>query len=367
MRARTIAKIAGVVLGVLVIGGVAAAVAWYRSLHQVCERSTAAARASLAAHHDEFMQDQARLARLPILAPRPGGREAGPVIGPRLTWTVLVPGAVRDIRPPENAVDAAATGEDWVHTTPDAWARLDFAWMARLRDLDTWDLSQGGPPDDPKSYKEPAPSVVDLTVWGRLRIAKGVREGTPLPALAEVEELARLCFTTDLWEVQLAGLGLLGIVDRTRELVPAAAAYTPAASPEDREVMRRALSGALAFARLETPARYDAEVDRLVIGKCAALHDGAWLAYLLRPELGEARGPDYARLEHLLAAHPECPLRTLRARWDRPPDPHWHRPTRLVDRWTSWIPAVRRIDGELMLAISDQHWFSLYERNSRGQ
>ncbi len=361
MRARTVGKVAGVVLGAAAVGGLAAAVAWYRFQHGTYERSVAAARASLAAHHDEFMRDQARVGRLAILAPRQGARDAGPVIGPRLAWTVLVPGGIREIRPDGNAVDADAVGKDWASPPPEAWARLDFGWMAQLRDLDAWDVSRGSPPDDPASFEDPEPSVRDLLAWGELRIAKGLHDGAPFPALAEVEDLARLCFTAERWDVLLAGLGLLGAIDRTRAAAPAASAFQPATSREDREVMRRVILAGLAFGRLETPAQYDAELDRLALGKCAALREGAWFAHAFRTDLGEAMAADYARLERLLAAHPECPLRALRARWGRLPDPRWSSSTHPVERIISWIPAVHRVQGERMLAISSQPWFRLYE------
>lgn len=376
MRAARAGKVVLLLLAVLVFGAAAAVTLWARARRHLAEEALARSRASFADHRDEFMRDQARLSRLPLLAARPGG-DAGPVIGPRIRWVLGTPGGLRwkqaEGRAPD--FDAIQGRGDGLRAPPERWRGLDFGWMGQLRGLRAWDVGHGGMADDLASFTGPEPQSADLATWAELRIAKGIREGAVSAALAEVEELARLCLTTERWELYLVGFDLLELVDGVQETVPAAAGHAPAATREDLAVMRRAAGAALGFARLETPAGYDEDLGRFALGTCVALHDGAWLAYALRPALGEAWSANYARIGRLLDAHPECPLRTLRARWARPPramaparllvvrtGPHpLPVPTPLVDG-LRWLPAVRRANAEMLLASGAEDWFVAYDQ-----
>ncbi len=158
-----------------------------RSMRKGFEGQAARGRAALAAHRQEFMEDQRLLASLPLFAPRPGKRDAGPLIGPRVRWTLATPQAtsaasVHGVALNRTVIDKL--GEDWMHAGADVWAGVDTAWMARLSEYDLWDVDQNSVPPDPRFFSDPEPDSADLWGWTKLRIAKGVHDGAVGPALA---------------------------------------------------------------------------------------------------------------------------------------------------------------------------------------
>jgi hypothetical protein len=315
----------------------------------------------IASHEREFLSDQAYAASLPIFAPRAGTRDAGPLIGPRIHWTRVKPGAVDYAALSDGAIDRGIfdkIGEDWLNAPPELWHRLDFGWMAQLAQFDYWDIEKNSV-SDPSDLIGPDPLSGDLFAWAELRLAKGLHENTLSSAVAEVEELARLCFTTERHSLGLYGIALLADIRRAREK-----ARLPRFEA-DLGRINRALWGAIAFARLETPPEYARDYDHLVVGRCAALQYGAWSAIMTRPELRESRFREYGRLDLLLARTPECRLGRIRQRWalsdelaaPRDASSSWWE--RLLWRWS---PAWRRVQGEILVAIGAQDWFKRYDR-----
>jgi hypothetical protein len=335
-------------------------------MREAFEAHAARGRTALATHRQEFMNDQEVLASLPFFAPRPGKRDAGPMIGPRVRWALATPqatssAAVRGVTLDRTAIDKL--GEDWMHAGPEVWAGVDLAWMSRLAEYDLWDVDQNGIPPDPRFFLDTHPDTGDLWGWAKLRIAKGFHDGAVGPALSEVEELARLCFTTERFEGQIDGLSILTLVRKARKHLAVAA---PARAVDGESIPRihRAIFGALAFARLETPASYEDDFSRIAVGRCAALHMGLQAALQLRAGLRDARSADYQHMERLLAAAPDCRLGSLRRRWALPDDERMFQPDGWWERVPMrWIPGSRQYKGEVLLAISEQDWFRPYERN----
>lgn len=360
--ARRVAPIVlGVLLALLLVGAGLACLAYHRLYRGFAfARTVARTGESIRRHRTEFLEDQAYAAGLPSFARRGGTRDAGPVIGPRIRWVRRGAGAIELAALSGGAIDRGLrdrVDDDWPHAAPELWRDLDFGWMGQLAELDLWDLEQNSV-SDPDDLVGPEPDVADLTTWAKLRLARGLHEGTLPAAVAEVEDLARLCFTTERLSPQLAGLALLSFVYRAQRQ-----AGGPPPAP-DLGRIRRALYGARAFARLETPPGDGPTFDQLRVGRCAALHDGAWVALLARPSLREPRSAEYRRLEDLLARSPECRLRSLRARWALPDDA-----TPRGDTWWdralwSGSTAWRRRQGEILVAIGAQDWLADYDRRS---
>jgi hypothetical protein len=329
------------------------------------EASGARARAALAAHRQEFMDDQQFLARLAFFAPRPGKRDAGPLIGPRVRWRLGsregATGSVHGMTLEQTVIDQLR--KDWMHVGPETWKGVDLAWMSRLKEYDLWDVEQNSIPPDPRLFLDTEPASGDLWGWAKLRIAKGIHDGAAGPALSEVEELARLCFATERFSPQIHGLGILGLVRQTRQRL-AIAVPAPAADRETPRIMR-AVFGANAFARLGTPASYEADFSRIAVGRCAALHDGLQEALRVRLDLHDTGSADYQHMERLLAAAPDCRLGSLRRRWALADD---ERPFQPESRWDRvamrLIPSLRQLRGEALLAIGDQDWFRQYNNPS---
>lgn len=316
------------------------------------------AREAIARHARQFQEDQAYAAGLPLFASRTGGLDAGPVIGPRIHWVRIEPGEVAYPSLSDLAIDLGRyeqLGEDWPNAPPELWRDLDFRWMAQLAQLDFWDLEQNSIPNG-ADVPGPTPHLTDLLAWAKLRLAKGHQENALSTAVAEVEDLARLCFTTETFSTEMDGIALLGVVREAQKRLGGSSPVT------DVGRIHRAVIGAHAFARLETPPEHAARFDQLRVGRCAALHDGAWIALATRADLRESRAAEYRRLASLLERAPECRLRRIRERWGLPDDPApsggawWERTL-----WR-WSPAWRRMNGEILVAIGAQDWFKGYDR-----
>lgn len=346
----TILLAVGVALVVSALGGLI-----YREhvLLSTAEEKTARLRASLAAHREAFLEDQRFLARLPIFAPRPGNRDAGPLIGPRVRWNRAAGFATPASLPEPASKAVGELGEDWMHAGPDVWSGLDFGWMALLADYDHWDVDLDALPPEADSWSAPLPDIWDLVAWSKLRIAKGVHERALAPALAEVQELARLCLTAERFQTQLAGIAMLGQASRAagRE-APTLSSRT--VDPGTLVRMARASFAATGFALLDTPSSYERDLAEIAAGRCSALHDGLRAALLVHAQLRDARSADYQRLDRLLAASPDCRLATVRRHWARRDDGAEPR------SW--WDELLMRRAGEVMLAAMALDWFEDYEK-----
>lgn len=253
----------------------------------------------IARYRAAFLEDQKLAAALPILAPRPGTRDAGPVLLPAIAAARLDPAEVK------------ALGERWPEAPPFFWSSLDFGWMAGLEAYDFWDLDAAAPRLD----------VARLGALAKLRLARALAERAPGPAIAEVEELARLCFTAERRHAEASGLALLAYADRARERSAAASLPVPGKPLGEATITRlfRAAVAASAFTRLHTPADLEADVGAIAIGRCGALEDGLDVALAVRPFLRPSHAAGYERLGRLLAGS-GCRLTDLRRRW-AVPDP----------------------------------------------
>lgn len=363
-RARTIRRVILATVAVVVVAAIGFSAYVLHQMREAFATHAARGRTALATHRQEFMNDQHLLASLPLFAPRPGKRDAGPVIGPRVRWALATSSAsVHGVTLDRTAIDKL--GKDWMHAGPGVWAGVDLAWMSRLAEYDLWDVDQNSIPPDLRFFFDTSPDSGDLQGWAKLRIAKGFHDGAVGPALIEVEDLARLCFTIERVDAQFDGLAILTLVRQARKRL-AVTAPAPAADDERIPRIRRAIFGAIAFARLGTPASYEDDFSRIAVGRCAALHLGLQAALQLRAELRDARPEDYQHMERLLAAAPDCRLGSLRQRWALPDDERlfqrdswWGR-----GRMMHWLPGYRYFQGEVALAISEQDWFKQYENRA---
>jgi hypothetical protein len=348
-----------VLLGLLLVLGVGSGLFYYWLYRTGFAFDVSVARTgeSIQRHSEKFLDDQIYVAGLPLFAKRSGTRDAGPVIGPRVHWFRVKPGGVEYPSLSDLAIDRSLhdkLGDDWLNAAPELWRGVDFGWMDELTQLDFWDLEENSV-SDPVDLLGPRPDSFDLWTWAELRLAKGFRENALPAAVTEVEDLARLCFTTERLSTALDGIAILTFVRTAQKR----AGGFP--SGPDLGRIRRAFFGSIAFARLETPPEFAATFDMLRVGRCSALHDGSSIALLIRAELHGSRSEEYRRLEGLLARTPECGLRRIRERWALPDDltpqgnSWWDR-----SLWR-WSPAWRRVQGEILIAIGAQDWFKGYD------
>lgn len=379
----TARRIAGGLVALVVVV-LLATYAWARVRvgRELRERRAALA-ASFERHGAEFLADQEWAVTLPLPAQRAGDRDAGPFLNPRIDWfgREAVLAAFRASLPAGTArltLDAArkkVIPAEWWTTAPAAWEGLDFGWMAELSGFDRWDLEAGGPrPDagDPR-WDPPSPDLAALVAWAKLRLAKGLRDGQPAPAAAEVAELARLLMSTESRVALVLGVRLLTFNERVRQLAGAPPGAWPALDGDTEVRLRRASDAAVAYFLSGVPERHAPDAGRIRFGRCAALGDALTMEELLRPFLVDAYPGEYARLARELEAAPGCRLAALRRSWGSPP----RLPGRaelcgsragLSDRVSCElellavrIPPLRTLYGELMWALAGPDPFARYE------
>lgn len=312
--------------GSLVLLFLAAQLAW-PVLEAAFEFSSHVAwqRSAIAKYHAAFLDDQELAARLPLLAPRPGGHDAGPLLAARLAPAAIGPALAQGL------------GAAWLEADPSLWAGLDFSWMAGLRACDHWDVD---------SVETSGQSFASVLAWAKLRLAKGLREGGAGPAIADVEELARLAASAERPHLVLTGITLLSYANRARER-----AKLPAEGPrvDDAIASRlvRATQASMAYTRLHTTPTYDADAGRTALGRCAALGDGLYTALVVRPYLLASHAAEYARLGRLLAEAGDCRLADLRRRWTAPDRPR--SPPEPIPDLNPVLDALMRLAPDLLV------------------
>lgn len=374
-----------VVLALAVLGGVL-------YLRHRVDQSAAARRAAMekgfATWHAEVVKDHQWLAGLDFFKPA-AGPDAGAFLNPRLPWNgpdrvlakwnASLPKDASSLALPQAASDGLRKG-DWLEADRALWEKLDFAWMGQLSAYGFWDVEQASPwsVGEPfERFEAPMPQLMNLLSWSKLRLAKGLSDGAPAQAGAEVRALARLCFSTEMLLGEMIAVAMLGLEDEAR--VRAAAKGLPVdgwttLDEPSRKRIKRALWALPAYVSLDTPEAHAKDIDTLVIGRCAALNEATVFAIGLRPLLLDSRRADFERVGRNLEIAKECRLTTLRTAWAAPDDPA--RDPLLGDKaclmggspsvecrfsqLLNWLPGGRRFTGEVMLSVASPEWFGHY-------
>jgi hypothetical protein len=346
-----------------------------RFTRNIVARSVARQNELLARHHDEFMEDQRLAATLKVFARRQGNRDASPTLGPRVSWIVSPAAQLQT-----ESSGAAGSGGDWVKDSlpkevhgdwldidPALWKGLDFSWMAKLGDYDFWELDTNSERASLTNMQLPIPGL-ELVNWAKLRLAKGIHDGTLDEAMSEVEELARLYATTENIVTVEESMMFIALIDKTRARFvlhgPVRDDIGQPAEADTRWHVHRALRGALAYTDLTTPAVYEADWNHIAVGRCAALAYGLNVALYARPFLMHSYAGAYERLGRLLASSPKCRLRRTRQLWARPASV---KATAECGTWqerflSHWLPSACTLTGELAVTIARQGWLERYEK-----
>ncbi len=300
---RRIAKIIGAIVGVLVLvaAGLIAA-GWYelRANGRTIREQYAA---SLAKVWPEFLEDQQLARTYPVLAPAPRERDAGPFLNARIGWDIdpkrlavwreRLPGSVRSLTLDPVLVDRIP--KDWVKSSPPSlWQKLDFSWMEALLQFDHWDVEANSPwAEEPHgSWPNGFPLLHELVPWAKLRLVKGVATGKLARAATEVEHLGALLLSTETTLGASVGLQVLAFV---REAADSGGAANRAGTLAGIDAVTRARAfratmAAQSFLRDEAPDTYRRDVERIVVGRCAALNEALREALALRGAVGPGKG-----------------------------------------------------------------------------
>jgi hypothetical protein len=218
-------------------------------------------------------------------------------------------------------------GKDWLDHVDDAdLTGLELGWMKGLAHFAVWDLEAEGSPGrsaDPTTWVEaPIPNFTVLSMAAKARLLHGLRAGEGAAAAAEVRALARLSATTEMHIGNLVGIQLAAIeakaravaVERSHDLRD----WPTATSPDEIAALKRVVVTASQFFHI---AELDREAeDDIVVGRCAAIADGAKWAIIGRDLLKDAEPARYATLAQTIR-DADCRLTTVRAAWNQPPLP----------------------------------------------
>jgi len=391
MTRRRIVVALGTIAGVLLLlaaAGVGFTIHVMRSASAGSERRQ---RAALERNREAFLQDQLALAALPFLA-RAAGADAGPVLAPRVRWmtvaqatrglaqTVVPP--VGDAPLPDPALERwhaalpeadrhltlapslgdRLAGKGWLDLPSSVAEDVDLEWMARLRDFAGWDVAASSPKETLDGGLEVHASPgTDVVAWARLRLLAGLRSRSLQAAVADVDELARLCAGSDDAILVRLAAALERDVDAALARDGLGAEGRSGRRPFEADRYLRAVGAARAWTDLRASSDRDADWDSITVGRCAALRDGVELALGIRPLLRGAYQPALARLGRLLERSPECRLQHQRRAWVDPSLGGWAsaaETTSFADKVLGWI--APDYPAEALLAISEQDWFKGY-------
>ena len=270
---------------------------------------------------------------------------------------------------------------DWTDVEPALWEKLDFAWMSELGAFAYWDVEHNSPIEYVQHYDylhRPLPAHADLIPWSKLRLAKGIHEGKAAQAATEVRDLARLCFTNELLLGNIVAVTLLGLEDVAFKATAAHGARPANWKPVDestRNLLKRALRAVPAYVNLLTPRTYAAAFAEIKVGRCGALNEALQTARVLKPLLGFEYATEYAQLDAALASAKECRLEGLRQAWAHAQSPDGDAasysdlcdaarepsPDCVLLAHARWLPGVRGIIGNVLLAVGSPVWLGGYD------
>lgn len=335
------------------------------------------------AEFQRFLDDQRTLTTAGPLPTRRGTKDAGVVLNPFLTLDAgtdaertpdvaawwAEPAIGDALRCPGAPRQGGPRYLDCLDTLPTG----DLAFLDRLHAYDTWDQGSSGAwarylaahPDTPPD-EGALPNYVSLQWLARLRLADGLRRADPLPALADVRQLAVLTWTSESLVGEAVALAILRIeregyeaaVDRG--LLPAEM-WTPI-SEEERLRYQRAAWGTVGILQgLGPPDAARRLIDAVPepIGFCAAVDEAMTTAPLVRalftrPWPGEVDlAAQLAPIDAAMAGD-RCQLRRARTIWAHP-----ERDLALVEAggeaWevaTVHTPWMRQIVGGILLGVA---------------
>lgn len=366
---RTLLKMFGwlVLLGVLGL----AVVMWmgYRRAAKREAKEEAAYQADIGRYAATIEKDVDAIAPLAV-APADAKGDAGAFLNPKLPWPGI---GEKDVgrqaaSPPfvlPKALAQRLRGDDWLKTPPDAYAKVDLSWLAKLRGFAYWSIEDHLPAQQKRPERwtdllaRRLPDVLLLERFARVRLLEGIRDKDLASAQRDLAPLVRLMLSTEA--VVPAMIGSMVLFDEAKawRAFENAGGTVPdgVVPPTTDEVnrLRGAVFGSVAFVRLDTPEKYAHALDKAGWVACTAMNEQLWFPYSVRSLMGKSRAKDYARLDGILARHPDCRLPTLR---------HFHdvRTKQAGDKadackvmslatWKCTTPGLGRIVGREMMSM----------------
>ncbi len=270
-------------------------------------------------HGDAFREELRLLSPLPFLDPtraaKPDGKDAASFLAEKLALplpekaTMAVDGVVIG-KFPERALDIDVSA-------------VDLSWMRELAAFDHWELTE----QKPVGFHTTLPRVLDthkLTQIARIRLLQGIASGDVKSAGEEVEDLARLTFSTEQWTVAMSGIHLMQLTRRAFEYARADGLDVEGWSPPDRKVLEaatrvlRAYVGALDY-HVDPALLGDLLTSPdLTAGRCAALNEAAVIDIEIESVTGDRYREAHTWLTKALeSTKGQCRLTLVREAWDR--------------------------------------------------
>lgn len=333
--------------------------------------------ADQARFRDRIMADQRRWSGDPLFARRDGG-DAAALMLQHISWDRVAP-PVKGL-PAHVTAALRDAGNDWL-THPIELSAVDTEWMRELGAYGSWDLEGPGTPlhGTPfNGFEDEYPNFVDVMDFARVRLRVGIDRGEPGPALEDVQELARLSFTSERLISDMVGAAVLGLHRRASEHARANgldAGGVREFSEAEVESIRSALwTASSSTSLLGSPTAI--APDFPLVGQCSAQLELAG-ALLVRPYASSIFRERYRDLDEGLAKSP-CRVGRLRAAWST------HGVAELplggaalcasatmgtpsscnVPDFVVHLPFVRDTIGTTLVTVATTDWFKFYGRDA---
>ncbi len=281
---------------------------------------------------ESFCADQGVLCALPFFQPRPGSRNAGPLMTATLGWEPRIgdprryPGSLQLPRELEKRFSVSGFMELSDKELSDT-AAADTSFLTKLADFDRWELVGGnGPLTAEAPHNAPfaaLPAFSQLTLAARLHLRRAVKNGKLVQAASEVRHAARLAFTTETLVGQSTGASLLTIEWRAFDWARRHKLPTTGWTPLDEATLERVNRVVIAAPAFFSPMATDATSARAKacdqVTQCAALTEVVAVNAGMESIFREPWGARYRSVVETIAApNARCSFGTARYWSSRP-------------------------------------------------
>ena len=279
-----------------------------------------------------YLQDQARLRDHPWFVPRGRAANAAELLDALPWWPGYSWGDGVGQDPPNQSGTLefpAGVLAELLAQPRHAWsvshplhARFpDTAWMTTVHQYDHWEFAHSDPPTD--EIEPPTPGFSILAHWAAVHLRRGIHDGNPAAAAADVRHIAQLLISTEDKIAAQVAKGILDMEAQAHAHISAAGVpvegWEPV-SPELREAFGRIVAGGDIYANLfsqnELRARTrDPEVAP--VGYCIAQNEAGRDLIMWRGLLRSHWPTVFADYEAELAAD-FCRSVRIRRYWEKP-------------------------------------------------
>jgi hypothetical protein len=271
-------------------------------------------------HDDAFRADLRTVSSLSFLdgarATSTSGKDAGPFFAEKVLTKPLID------EPLGRKLTAVPVGKFPAGALDIDVSAVDTSWMKELASFEHWEIVDPPPVHFHNVDFNPAVRPMFAAV-ARARLLQGLRAGDVKTAARDVEQLARLVASTEVWVVATGAPHLMELVRATFEHARAEGLDVDGWDPPDRKEVaaaRRSLRGYVASLDFHVDPAWHRDLltsPELATWRCVALNETAVTYLEIEPVSGDRYRDAHDWIANALALTKNtCRLSLVRQAWD---------------------------------------------------